>query len=122
MRVYVVIRQPDLDWDFTADLIGVFSTRQQAEAVRGAEQGVIIAETDLLTGSRARLRGVIRSIKAEMGYGFIRTLEGDNSDMEFFFHRTALQNVRLEELTVGTPVTFEVGIGQKGPRAEQVYV
>jgi hypothetical protein len=29
--LYVVLMQPDLDWDFIAELIGVFTTRQAAE-------------------------------------------------------------------------------------------
>jgi hypothetical protein len=35
-RVYLVLQQPDQDWDYAATVIGVFSTRKKAEdAING---------------------------------------------------------------------------------------
>ena len=50
------------------------------------------------------------------GFGFIET--GDNKDM--FFHMSNLEGVEWDDLREGQKVTFEVGEGPKGPRAEQV--
>jgi len=60
--------------------------------------------------------GTIRKL-AEKGFGFIATDSGD-----VFFHMSSLENARFEELSVGQKVTYEMGEGPKGPRAENVRV
>ena len=52
----------------------------------------------------------------EKGFGFIRTAEGN----DLFFHSTALQGVTFEELRIGQRVEFNLGQGDKGPRAEAI--
>ena len=42
------------------------------------------------------------------------------TDTEYFFHHTACSGVRFEDLSQGQAVTFTVGQGPKGPRAENV--
>jgi CspA family cold shock protein len=54
--------------------------------------------------------------KTDRGFGFIET--GDNNDM--FFHMSNLEGVEWDDLREGQKVTFEIGQGPKGPRAEQV--
>ena len=54
--------------------------------------------------------------KTDRGFGFIRTSRGD----DLFFHMSAVQGVRFEELREGQKVAFEEGQGPKGPRAENV--
>jgi cold shock protein len=54
--------------------------------------------------------------KTDRGFGFIET--GDSKDM--FFHMSNLEGVEWDDLREGQKVTFEVGEGPKGPRAEQV--
>ena len=39
-----------------------------------------------------------------------------------FFHLTSLENVRYEELQEGQKVTYNEGVGPKGPRAENVQI
>ena len=39
---------------------------------------------------------------------------------DLFFHMSACEGVRFEELQPGQKVTFEQGEGPKGPRAENV--
>ena len=51
----------------------------------------------------------------EKGFGFIDTGRGD-----LFFHRSALQGARYEDLREGQTVEYEPGQGPKGPRAESV--
>ena len=59
--------------------------------------------------------GTIKRL-TDRGFGFIET--GDNKDM--FFHMSNLEGVQWDDLREGQKVTFEIGEGPKGPRAEQV--
>ena len=52
----------------------------------------------------------------DRGFGFIDT--GDGQDI--FFHMSNLQGVSFEQLREGQAVTYDVGQGPKGPRAENV--
>lgn len=61
--------------------------------------------------------GTIKRL-TDRGFGFIDT--GDNRDL--FFHLSSLEDVQWEELQQGQRVSFEVGDGPKGPRAERVRV
>jgi len=62
------------------------------------------------------MRGTIKRVIRERGFGFIRTSDGK----EVFFHRTNLQQLNFEELNEGDGVEFEVEQGAKGPRAIDV--
>ena len=59
--------------------------------------------------------GTIKKL-TEKGFGFINT--GGSKDL--FFHSSALQGVRFEELHEGQKVSFTQGQGPKGPCAENV--
>ena len=61
--------------------------------------------------------GTIKRI-TEKGFGFIATAEGT----QYFFHQSACAGTPFDELREGQPVSFMVGQGPKGPRAEQVTV
>jgi CspA family cold shock protein len=61
--------------------------------------------------------GTIKRI-ADKGFGFIDT--GTGKDL--FFHRSAVEGVRFEDLRQGQRVSFNEGRGPKGPRAENVRV
>jgi len=63
------------------------------------------------------MKGKIKRLVTDKGFGFIKAEDGN----EYFFHKSALQNVQIEGLTEGREVEFEVGEGAKGPRAEDVY-
>ena len=52
----------------------------------------------------------------DKGFGFIAAADGT----EYFFHQSAIQGARYDELREGQRVTFSVGQGPKGPRAENV--
>ena len=56
--------------------------------------------------------------KTDRGFGFIRTSRGD----DLFFHMSAVEGVRFEDLKQGQRVSFNEGQGPKGPRAENVSV
>lgn len=61
--------------------------------------------------------GTIKRL-TDKGFGFIDT--GGSKDL--FFHASALVGVSYEELKEGQSVTFDEGMGEKGPRAENVQV
>ena len=54
----------------------------------------------------------------ERGFGFIATEEG----MEYFFLKSACATTAFDQLREGQTVSFTVGQGPKGPRAENVNV
>ena len=61
--------------------------------------------------------GTIKRI-TDKGFGFIE----DGSGKDMFFHSSAVEGARFEELREGQQVSYNVGEGPKGPRAENVRV
>lgn len=61
--------------------------------------------------------GTIKRL-TDKGFGFIST--GDDKDM--FFHMSSLDGIRYDDLHEGQRVSFDIGEGPKGPRAENVRV
>ncbi len=59
--------------------------------------------------------GTIKKL-TDKGFGFIDT--GNGEDM--FFHMSSVVDVSYEDLREGQKVTFSLGEGPKGPRAEDV--
>lgn len=59
--------------------------------------------------------GTIKRI-TDRGFGFIATAEGT----EYFFHQSACAGTPFDSLREGQAVSFTVGQGPKGPRAENV--
>jgi CspA family cold shock protein len=63
----------------------------------------------------ATMNGTIKRLN-DRGFGFIAAADGS----EYFFHQSACNGIRFDELREGLPVTFEPGQGPKGPRAENI--
>jgi CspA family cold shock protein len=63
----------------------------------------------------ASTTGTIKRI-TDKGFGFIATTDGT----EYFFHQSAVSGARFDDLREGQNVSFTVGQGPKGPRAENV--
>ncbi|MEO2017594.1 MAG: cold shock domain-containing protein [Fuerstiella sp.] len=61
--------------------------------------------------------GTIKRI-TDKGFGFIE--DGTGKDM--FFHSSAVEGTSFEQLAEGQRVSYNVGEGPKGPRAENVKV
>ena len=61
--------------------------------------------------------GTIKRV-TDKGFGFIETSPGK----DIFFHMSACEGVRFEDLQPGQKVSFNEGQGPKGPRAENVKV
>ena len=63
----------------------------------------------------ASTTGTIKRL-TDRGFGFIAAPDG----VEYFFHQSACVGTPFNSLRKGDRVTFEVGQGPKGPRAEHV--
>ena len=63
------------------------------------------------------MEGKIKRI-TDKGFGFIE----NGSDKDMFFHCTSVEGVKFDELREGQRVTYDVGEGPKGPRAENVQL
>ena len=61
--------------------------------------------------------GTIKRL-TDRGFGFIETADG--TDM--FFHMSSVEGTTFDQLQESNRVSFEIGQGPKGPRAEQVRV
>lgn len=61
--------------------------------------------------------GTIKKI-TDKGFGFIE----DGSGQDMFFHSSSVEGVQFEELREGQRVSYDVGRGPKGPRAEKVQL
>jgi cold shock CspA family protein len=64
------------------------------------------------------MKGTIVRIMGDKDFGFIQG--EDNKD--YFFHRTALQNIEFTQRLTGLSVEFEDTQTSKGLRAEHVFV
>ncbi|MCX6000822.1 MAG: cold shock domain-containing protein [Chloroflexi bacterium] len=63
------------------------------------------------------VKGTIKKLIGDKGYGFIQTEEGK----ELFFHRNQLQGVEYSSLKEGQEVEYEAGTGRGGrPEAAKV--
>jgi len=62
------------------------------------------------------LKGKIKRLIKERGFGFITTEDGK----EVFFHRSALEEENFDALEEGASVEFDLEEGPKGPRAINV--
>jgi CspA family cold shock protein len=71
----------------------------------------------LLLESALMSEGTIKRL-TDKGFGFIANASG--TDM--FFHMSAVEGVRFEDLREGQKVSYNEGRGPKGPRAENVRV
>jgi CspA family cold shock protein len=60
-------------------------------------------------------QGTIKRL-TDKGFGFI----ADGSGNDLFFHMSSVEGVRFEDLREGQTVSYNVGTGPKGPRAENV--
>jgi CspA family cold shock protein len=63
------------------------------------------------------MNGTIKRL-TDKGFGFIATQEGT----EYFFHQSACASTAFDSLREGQAVSFTVGQGPKGPRAENVHL
>lgn len=65
-----------------------------------------------------QITGIITKIFSEEGYGFLRTLDGD----EIYFHQNSIVNDDFDQLEPGTGVSYTTEVGEKGLQATSVQV
>jgi len=70
------------------------------------------------TVAMASMSGTIKRLVRDKGFGFISAGGAE----EYFFHSSACSGMRFDDLREGQQVSFDVGRGPKGPRAENVRV
>jgi len=58
--------------------------------------------------------GKVKRLVTEKGFGFIVGSDGK----DYFFHRSGVQDNGFDKLLEKDEVTFDVTVGDKGPRAE----
>ncbi len=68
-----------------------------------------------LVASSGMAEGTIKRL-TDKGFGFIANASGK----DLFFHMSAVEGVRFEDLREGQKVSYNEGMGPKGPRAENV--
>lgn len=69
------------------------------------------------TDNRQMAEGTIKRI-TDKGFGFI----DDGSGKDMFFHSSNVDGGGFDQLQEGQRVSYDVGSGPKGPRAENVRV
>ncbi|MFQ5356714.1 MAG: cold-shock protein [Mariprofundaceae bacterium] len=62
--------------------------------------------------------GTVKWFNESKGYGFIAPDDGSD---DVFVHFSSIQGEGFKTLAEGQKVTFEVGQGQKGPQATDVF-
>jgi len=60
--------------------------------------------------------GKVKRLVMEKGFGFIVGSDGK----DYFFHRSGVKDNGFDKLLEKDEVTFDVTMGDKGPRAENV--
>jgi cold shock protein len=64
------------------------------------------------------MKGVIKKLTRDRAFGFIRAEDG----VDYFFHQTELRGgLVFEDIKEGEAVTFDTQVGEKGPRAVEIW-
>jgi CspA family cold shock protein len=64
------------------------------------------------------IKGTIKRLVRDKRFGFVQAENGT----EYFFHQSACVDSDFDSLHEGQALTFDMGQGPKGPRAENVRV
>jgi len=81
------------------------------QAINTEKRIYIVVET-----GRNMSEGTVKWFNSRKGYGFITAADGK----DIFVHYSSISSEGYKTLEEGTPVTFDIVQGEKGPRAENV--
>jgi cold shock CspA family protein len=85
-------------------------------AARELQKAVDKQRAEVKTPATNRLSGVVDNLVREKGYGFIRSLEGE----EVYFHRNSVLHGQWDEMKPGSGVRYVEELGEKGLQASTV--
>jgi cold shock CspA family protein len=85
-------------------------------AARELQKAVDKQRAEVKTPATNRLSGVVASLLREKGYGFIRSLEGE----EVYFHRNSVLHGQWDAMKPGSGVRYVEELGEKGLQASTV--
>lgn len=88
------------------------TARRRLEALKERQSGDVKVHPDQQT------QAVVERIFREEGYGFLRTLGGD----QIYFHHNAVTENDFDRLEKGTGVRYVATLGEKGPQASTVEI
>lgn len=94
----------------------VSGDRYSAGRGRGRSRGRRGAATQRNVPTGPKVRGKVKKLVPERGFGFVRGEDGK----EVFFHRSGLGANDYDALSEGDVVEYVVQEGPRGPRAENV--
>ena len=83
------------------------SARRELEEVVERQRG------EVKTPAYRSLLAVVEKVFREQGYGFLRTLEGE----QVYFHKNSVLHGHWQKLRVGTAVRYAAELGEKGLQA-----
>jgi CspA family cold shock protein len=81
----------------------------------GLDLGDTVTSPQVAREEPKMAEGTIKRL-TDKGFGFISNASGK----DLFFHMSAVEGVRFEDLREGQKVSYNEGVGPKGPRAENV--
>jgi cold shock CspA family protein/ribosome-associated translation inhibitor RaiA len=88
------------------------------EARRKLEDSVRLRRREVKISESAPHAFVVRLVRDDGGYGFIRTLE----NRELYFHSHSVLNGKFDQLQIGSEVRFNEEMGENGPQASTIVL
>ena len=85
-------------------------------ATRDLQKAVEIHRREVKVHPEQETQAVIESLTPEQGYGFLRTLGGE----QVYFHRNSVLHGHWEKLSIGAGVRYTAELGEKGLQASTV--
>jgi cold shock CspA family protein len=75
-------------------------------------------EGQVKTHPQQQLMAVVSSLYPEKDHGFLKSQDGE----DIYFHRNSVLNDKFDRMQIGTGVTFEKEVGEKGLQASSVHI
>jgi ribosomal subunit interface protein len=109
-REIVIKNKPDTDLDV--------AIREAFDAAQRKLEDYVRKLRGDVKRSESPPRGVISTIFADEGYGFLSTDDG----REIYFHQNSVLENKFRHLKIGSVVRYKEELGVKGPQASTVVV